>query len=246
MNSRPLIAYIPWHARDVGVKVFAPLLLFGVIAGLPLSVIPQQTGVSLLNLDAQMQDFALKAWSSTAGLCVTIGSILLMSGSIALDREKQHVRFLFAHQIAPTMFYLQRFAVATALFATTFLLAPLAYSVVVPVPVLGTLLAVLLSSFFIGSMTMLFGAITQRDGAFFIVVFLLGNVLQGFTAQGVGPKWMQIISWILPPVRQVGEFSGAWLNGRTVEPQDLVLVLGYGIGMLLSALYLIKRAPLVR
>jgi hypothetical protein len=47
-------------------------------------------------------------------------------------------------------------------------------------------------------------------------------------------------------VKQLGDFSGAWLNGRTVEPQDLVLVLGYGIGMLLSALYLIKRAPLVR
>lgn len=246
MNMRPLIAYIPWHARDVGVKVFAPLLLFVVMGGLPLSVIPQQTGVSLLNLDAQMQEFALRAWSNSAGLCVMIGSILLMSGSVALDREKQHVRFLFAHQIAPAMFYLQRFAVALALFAVSFLLAPLAYSVVVPVPVLGTLFAVLLSGFFIGSMTMLFGALFQRDGGVFILVFLVGNILQAFTAQDVGPKWMHFIAWALPPVRQVGEFSGAWLNGRTVEPQDLVLVLGYGIGMLLSALFLIKRAPLVR
>jgi hypothetical protein len=47
-------------------------------------------------------------------------------------------------------------------------------------------------------------------------------------------------------VRQVSKFADAWIAGRTVEPQDLVLVLGYGIGMLASAVFLIKRAPLVR
>jgi len=208
--------------------------------------LPKQLGIPLLSQDPRMQDLALKLWSSSASLCVTIGSILLMNGSFALDREKQHVRFLFAHQVSPATFYLQRFLVALTLFAATFTLLPVLYSQVVTVPVLGTLLAVLLSSFFIGSMMMLFGAITQRDGALFIGFFLIANILQGLTAQDVGPKWLQALSWALPPVRQLGEFSGAWLNGRTVEPQDLVLVLGYAIGMFLSALYLIKRAPLVR
>lgn len=246
MNLRPLIAYIPWHMRDVAVKVFAPFLLFVVMAGLPLSAFASQTQLSLFGGDPRVQDMALGIWGATASLCITIGSILLMNGAFALDREKQHVRVLFAHQVPPALFYLQRFAVALTLFAVSFSILPVLYSQVVTVPILGTLLALLLTAFFIGSMLMLMGSVTQRDGAIFIGVYLISQILQGFTAQDVGPKWMHAVSWALPPVRQVGEFSKAWLGGRTVEPQDLVLVLGYSVGMLLSALYLMKRAPLVR
>jgi hypothetical protein len=116
----------------------------------------------------------------------------------------------------------------------------------VTVPVLGTLLALLLTSFFLGSMLLLIGAITQRDGLVFIAFYLVSNILQSMTQAGAGPKWLRGFAWILPPVKQLGDFSGAWLDGRTIEPQGLVLVIGYGIGMFLSALYLIKRAPLVR
>jgi hypothetical protein len=246
MNLRPLIAYLPWHARDVAVKVFAPFLLFFVMAGLPLSAFSSGTEVSLFGGDPRVQDMALNVWRATASLCITIGSILLMNGSFALDREKQHVRVLFAHQVPPEMFYLQRFAVALTLFAASFTLVPVIFSQVVTVPVLGTLLALLLTAFFLGSMLLLVGAITQRDGLVFIALYLVSNVLQSITQAGAGPTWLRNFAWILPPVKQLGDFSGAWLNGRTVEPQDLVLVLGYGIGMLLSALYLIKRAPLVR
>jgi hypothetical protein len=246
MNLRPLVAYLPWHVRDVAVKVFAPFLLFLVMAGLPLAAFSSQTEISLFGGDPRLQDMALGIWSATASLCITIGSILLMNGSFALDREKQHVRVLFAHQVPPAMFYLQRFAVALTLFAVSFSIIPVLYSQVVTVPILGTVLALLLTAFLLGSMLMLMGSVTQRDGAVFILIYLVSQILQGFTAQDVGPKWMHVVSWALPPVRQVGEFSKAWLGGRTVEPQDLVLVLGYGVGMLLSALYLMKRAPLVR
>ena len=246
MNLRPLIAYLPWHARDVAVKVFAPFLLFLVMAGLPLAAFADQTEISVFGGDPRLQDVALGIWNATASLCITIGSILLMSGAFALDREKQYVRVLFAHQVPPAMFYLQRFAVALTLFAVSFSLVPVMFSQVATVPILGTVLALLLTAFFLGSMLMLIGSVTQRDGAVFIGIYLVSQILQGFTAQAIGPKWMHFISWALPPVRQVGEFSKAWLNGRTVAPQDLVLVLGYGIGMLFSALYLMKRAPLVR
>jgi hypothetical protein len=116
----------------------------------------------------------------------------------------------------------------------------------VTVPILGTLLALLLSGFFLGSMLLLIGAVTQRDGLVFIGVYLFSNVLQSITQAGAGPTWLRGLAWMLPPVKQLSDFSGAWLGGRTVEPQDLVLVLGYGLGMLVSALVLIKRAPLVR
>lgn len=246
MNLRPLIAYLPWHARDVAVKVFAPFLLFWVLAGLPLAAFASQTGIPLLSGQPRVQSMALSIWGTTASLCILIGSVLLMNGSFALDREKQHVRILFAHQVPPEGFYLQRFIVGLTLFAASFTLIPVLYSQIVTVPVLGTLLALLLTAGFLGSMLLLIGAITQRDGLGFIGVYLISNVLQTITQTGAGPTWLRGLAWALPPVRQLSNFANAWLAGRTVEPQDLVLVLGYGIGMLVSALVLIKRAPLVR
>ncbi len=246
MNLRPLVAYLPWQARDVALKVFAPFLLFFVMAGLPLWGMASEIDVSIFSRDARFQEIALRLWPGTAELCITIGSILLMSGSFALDREKQHVRILFANQVPPAMFYLQRFAVGLGLFALSFTLVPVMFSQIVTVPVLGTLLALLLTAFFIGSLALLIGACTQRDGLVFIAVYLVSNILQGLTQGGMGPNWLRGFAWILPPVKQLSDFSGAWLGGRTVEPTDLVLVLGYGVGMLVSALVLIKRAPLVR
>lgn len=246
MNLRPLMAYLPWHARDVAVKVFAPFLLFFLMAGLPLAGMASEMEISLFGADPRLQDLALRIWGSTASLCLTIGAVLVMNGSYSLDREKQYVRVLFAHQVPPAMFYLQRFAVGLTLFAVSFTLVPVLFSHIVTVPVLGTLLALLLTAFVIGSMFLLIGAVTQRDGLVFIGVYLVSNVLQSVTQSGVGPTWLRAVSWMLPPVKQLTDFSRAWLDGRTVDLTDLVLVLGYGIGMLLSALVLMKRAPLVR
>jgi hypothetical protein len=246
MNLRPLLAYLPWHARDMAVKVFAPFLLFFVLAGIPLATFAGQTGLPLFGGDERMQGMALGLWSSFSSLCILIGSVLLMNGSYALDREKQHVRVLFAHPVRPELFYLQRFMVGLTLFAASFTLIPVIFSQIVAVPVLGTLLALLLSAFFIGSMLLLIGSVTQKDGFVFIVVYLFSNVLQAVTQDGAGPEWLRGLAWFLPPVRQLSSFAAAWLGGRTVEPTDLVLVLGYGIGMLVSALVLIKRAPLAR
>ncbi len=246
MSLRPLIAYLPWHARDVAVKVFAPFLLFFVLAGIPLGTFAAQTGVPLFGGQERIQALALSLWSSTSSLCILIGSVLLMNGSFSLDREKQHVRVLFAHPVRPELFYLQRFAVGLVLFAASFTLVPVIFSQIVTVPVLGTLLALLLSAFFIGSMLLLIGAVTQKDGLVFILVYMFSSVLQAVTQGGGGPEWMRGLAWFLPPVRQLSNFSSAWLAGRTVEPADLVLVVGYGIGMFVSALVLIKRAPLAR
>jgi hypothetical protein len=246
MNLRPLMAYLPWHARDLSVKVFAPFLLFFVIAGIPLATFAGQTGIGLFSGAERVQAIAQSIWGSTASLCILIGSVLLMNGSFALDREKQHVRVLFAHQVPPELFYLQRFAVGLTMFAASFALIPVLYSQIVTVPILGTLLALLLSAFFLGSMLLLIGAVTQKDGLVFIGTYLFASVLQAVTQGGAGPEWLRGVAWVLPPVRQVSKFADAWIGGRTVEPQDLILVLGYGIGMLVSALVLIKRAPLVR
>jgi hypothetical protein len=246
MNLRPLIAYLPWHARDVALKVFAPFLLFFVLAGIPLGTFAAQTGIPLFSGQERIQALALSLWSSTSSLCILIGSVLLMNGSFALDRERQHVRLLFAHPVRPELFYLQRFIVGVALFAASFTLVPVIFSQIVEVPVLGTLLALLLSAFLIGSMLLLIGSVTQRDGLAFILVYLFSSVLQAVTQGGAGPEWLRGLAWVLPPVRQLSAVAAAWLGGRTVEPADLVLVLGYAIGMLVSALALIKRAPLAR
>lgn len=248
MTLRPLLAYLPWHARDASVRTFSPVLIFLVIAGLPLMTISATKGSSLFDGSRPVQELALQVWSGTASLSITIAAFLVMSQSISTDRDKQHVRFLFAHQVNPVLFYVQRFVVGLAMLVAYFALIAWGYSQVVPVPVLGTVLALLLTCWLVGSLTMLAGALTKAEGILVLGVYLVANVLQqvSVAAGESAPRWVRALAPVLPPVNRMSDYAQAWINGRTVDPSDLVLVIGYAAGMFIAALVLLRRAPLVR
>lgn len=248
MTLRPLLAYLPWHARDATVRTFSPVLIFVVIAGLPLMSVSATKGGSLFDGSRPVQELALQIWSATASLAVTIAAFLVMSQAISTDRDKQHVRFLFAHQVNPVLFYVQRFVVGVALLVVYFALLAWAYSQVAPVPILGTVLALLLTCWLVGSLTMLAGALTKAEGIVVLGTYLVANVLQQVAAAAgeSAPRWVRALAAVLPPVDPMTDYAQAWINGRTVDPSDLVLVIGYAAGMFIAALILLRRAPLVR
>jgi hypothetical protein len=243
---RPLLAYLPWHARDSVVKAISPLVIFLAIAGIPLGVFTASTGVPLFGGDERVAAMALSIWPQATGLAITIGAILVMSQVISLDREKQHVRFLFAHPVSPVAFYVQRFVVGVVMLVLAFAPVPLLFSRIVEVPILATFYALLLQSLLIGGLCTLASVLTQRDGAWVIGVYLVSNVVQGISGGGGAPKWLETLAWALPPVQQANGFASAWLNGRTVAPEELVLVVGYSLGMIATAFFLLRRAPHVR
>jgi hypothetical protein len=247
MTLQPLLSYIPWHARDGVVRALTSPLTFALLAGIPLATVPIEGGLAAMATDPQMRQFGTTLYLNVGSLAMTLGAVLQMSQVVALDRERQFFRFLFAHQVAPWTYYLQRFVVGVLLFTALFMLVPIVYSqVVLTVNILGALRAAVLFGAFIGSLALLCGAFTKRDGLALIIVYLTAATIQPPQVYAALPTWAQWFSKILPPAHAAGEVRDAWLRGADAVSADLWLTLGWTAGMLAAALFVIRRLPLAR
>jgi len=247
MTLQPLLAYIPWHARDGIVRALTSPLTFALLGGIPLATVPFEGGIASMATNPQMRDFGTSLYLNVGSLAMMLGAVLQMSNVVALDRERQYFRFLFAHQVAPWMYYLQRYVVGVALFAALFMLVPIVYSqVVVPVNILGALKAAVLFGAFVGSLALLCGAFTKREGLALIAVYLTAAMMQPPQVYAALPTWAQWFSKILPPAHAAAEVRDAWMKGVDAVPADLWLTLGWTAGMLAAALFVIRRLPLAR
>jgi hypothetical protein len=247
MTLRPLLAYAPWQARDAAVRALAPLFVVFAIAGLPLYAFMSSQELTDFTSDPRATELALQAYDGAVSLAMLIGAFLLMGNSSALDRDKLHVRFLFAHPVAPEAFYLQRFLVSLVVSTVIFAAVPLVFSwLAVPVPVLGTLKAYLVIQLLIGSLAALCGAITARDGLVLIITYIASNVLQQLDRAEQLAPWLSTLSKGLPPIGAMERTADALIAGTAIVTNELILVAGYALGLLLVALVIVKRAPLVR
>lgn len=247
MTLRPLLAYAPWQARDAAVRALAPLFIVLAVAGIPLYGFSSSQEIADFTSDPRATELALQVYDSAVNLAMLIGAFLVMSNSVALDRDKLHVRFLFAHPVAPEAFYLQRFLVALVVSTSLFVAVPVIFSwLVTPVSVLGTLKAYLLIQLMIGSLGALCGAITAKDGLALIVTYITANILQQLERADQLSSWMSTVANALPPLAAMERTVDAFLAGTAVATNELILVLGYSLGLLVAALVIIKRAPLVR
>lgn len=251
MTLRPLLAYAPWHLRDVAVKAISPVLLFAVMVAFPLAAVysgADTAGGPVSWTDSpSMRDFASQVYGSMLGLTVLIGGLLAMNATLSTDREKQHVRFLFSHPVSPVAFYLQRYLVGVAATSLAYLLVPIGYSaIILDVSVLGAFQAMLLACLVYGAITMLAGAMTAKDGVLVIAVFVVASVTQQVAASDRAPRWMEIIAAMLPPVHHVSEHIRAFTTGASSDAMPLWGIGLWTVGMLAAALVLVRRGPLVR
>jgi ABC-type transport system involved in multi-copper enzyme maturation permease subunit len=218
-----------------------------VLAGIPIWALSTQVDDFAFDTNPQSREFALQTFQQNASLTILVGALLVMSRTIAFDRERQFVRFLFAQPVRPWAFYLQRFLIGLVVFAACYILVPVGWSqFVVPVPVMGTIWATLTTGLLVGSLAMLCAAITQRDGIPLIVVVLGAGILGQIVQSDLAPTWAEWLWHLLPPITKAGRLREAWLGGTAPPLEYLPLILGYSAGMLASALVIVKRAPLVR
>jgi hypothetical protein len=246
-SLRPLLAYLPWHARDAVVRALVPPLIFVLVAVGPLWAFAKQNQHLRYDDGGSGEAFAMTIYSSFVQLAITLGVIAMMTQLVSLDRERQFVRFLFAHQVTPWQYYLQRFVVSLTVFLVVFATIPLGYSYfVTAVPLWPALQSALLYGGLLGGLAMLCGALVQRDGIALVGVMLAGTVLQQADRAGTLPSVLGFISDILPPFDKAGLVRNAWIGGRAVDGGDLLLVVAYSIAMLAVALVAVKRLPLVR
>lgn len=247
MTLRPLLAYLPWQARDLAIRGLAPLAIMLVVGGIPMfAFLRSQELIDLAN-NAQQADFVRAVYQSVASLAITLGSFLIMTSSVALDRDKQYVRFFFSHQVNPVAFYLQRFAVGMVVFLALFSLAPGVVELfLTDVNFLGSIAAFAVSLMLVGGLSVLSAALTNRDGLALILSFIIIRTLQQLSTQDLLAEWLEPLARGLPPIETMAQVSKALVEGSTVQATDVIHVVGYGLGLLAAGLFVIRRRPLVR
>lgn len=245
MNRAPLAAYLRWNLRDGLPRLAVPIGLFLLLGGLPIWSLARTSGIASLREPSAAQQLALQAYTGMLEMSMTLGALVLMSGVVAFDRERQYFRFLFSNPVAPWQFYLQRYLLSVIAFALVMMVIPLGFSMIVTeVPVLAVAKSALLYGALYGALAMLAGALLNRDGIVLIGVVVITTMLQHIKAEL--PGWLGTVADALPPIAAADAVSKAWLNSSAADLGSLGLVVAYSLGMLAVALLLIRRAPLAR
>jgi hypothetical protein len=247
MTLQPLLAYLPWQAREMAVRAIAPLAIALGVGGIPLyAFLNSQELVDLANNSTQA-DTVRAIYGGVTPLAITLGAFLFMSSGIAMDRDKQYVRFYFSQQVNPVNFYLQRFVLGLLIFPAVFVIVPVGVELfLTDVHVLGALAAFAICLVLVGGLTVLASALTNRDGLALIISYMFIRVLQQMAAQDLLSEWMSTLVRGLPPILTMGDLSTALVGGSAVQGTDVIHVVGYGLGLLFAGLLVMRRAPLVR
>jgi lipid-A-disaccharide synthase-like uncharacterized protein len=247
MKGASVFAYARWHARDAIGRAFVPAGFFLVTAGIQLALLVRAYGLDEFRGSEAAQGEALAIYTGSMPVSMMLGALLVGSGFVAADRERGHVRFLFSSPIVAWQYYLQRFVVGITLFVLATSLVPLILSaVLIEVPITPVILVAFVYASLLGSLAMLAGAFARRDGLVVIGITVAAVTFQGLTRAGNAPRWMELVAAVLPPIGKANGLSGDWFSGVPAHTPDLVLVLGYALAMLVTALFTIHRAPLVR
>lgn len=247
MNRAALAAYAPWQLRDSVVKALAPAFVFALLASPTLMAVrASQPNVDFAT-DPTAMELAASVFQNMASFSLWIGGLMVMTETVALDRDRQFYRFLFAQPITPWQFYLQRFAIGLAAFVGVYAAVPLIYSWrVTPVPFGETMLAAVLMALLLGGIATVVAALTRRDGFVTALAYMITGFLQDASRANVLADWMDpVVRW-LPPVAKFVEARGLLLRGTMPEADVLWHVGLYGAGLVALGLVLVKRLPLAR
>jgi hypothetical protein len=245
MNRAAMLAYLPWHLRDAALKAAAPAVIFAIVV-IPVLLAMGGDGMADFR-SGDARSMARGVFLGTASFTIWFGGLIVMSETIAIDRDRQYYRFLFANAVVPWQLYLQRFAVGLVAFVAIYALVPTLYSWrVTEVPIATTILAAALSAFFIGGMVAVTAALTRRDAIVAAVAYGVTNGLQSASNQDALVDWLDPVVRALPPVASFVDVREGLLQGIMPAAGVLWHIGLYGAGMLALGLYLVKRLPLAR
>lgn len=246
-DLRPLVSYLRWHARDSIFRALVAPLMFSILAGIPLWAFKSSEPGLVLREAGPARDFAINLYRTFFTMATLLGAVGLMNQVPALDRERQYFRFLFAKQVAPWRYYLQRFLITFVLFTAGAALIPLGFTALVSdVPIIASIQAAALLGFLIGALTLLCGALTQRDGYALVAVLIGTSMLQQIAKADRLSGWLEPFVAALPPVILTFDIRAAWVAQQPVLVGDVFYVIAYSLALLVAALVVIKRFPLAR
>jgi hypothetical protein len=245
-RDRNPLRYTPWIARDLFVW---PLRLF-LLAAVGVSLLVWRfaskmgshpntsfNGVPLGGTATLAQSVQMGVWS----LCLTVAVLMTVAGIVGTDLERGYYRSWFSKPMSPLWYYLQRLMLG----AVVILLCPLALGVGLAMAthgatgVTGVLLSqIALAYLLLAGATMLVSLFSSRGWLLVFVISILQHTLGAFSRGEVLPRWLLLLHRALPPFQLV-QPAPVGLSGA-----DLWHVVGYGTGMLVAALVILRVRPL--
>jgi hypothetical protein len=233
MSALP-IRYLGWMAWDVARGPGLGMVVAGVACAFLISSLQVvtsgtggETGVFLSILD----------------FAVTIFTLLATAGMVSTDFSQGYYRTLFGRPVSPPLYYLLRWLVGAAAvaIAATFVGVAAAARVGASLPMGHVMIQTALLYLLLGGLVFLLSTVSRRDWLIGVGVIAAHAGLNAARTLGAASTGVAgVLYTLLPPLRYV-DMADPIPTGAA-----LVHVLGYGIGLVVAALAIIRIRPLAR
>lgn len=175
-----------------------------------------------------------------------VATLVLLGGLVARDRETGHARILGARPVSPALIYGARFIVLAGLaFALSAILMPVFDLIIIGEwGGVATLTLILAHVLVWGGLTAALSTITSLDAwivVFLAVLAMVWSSLAQAAMLPVAPPLAEIVSFVLPPVRQLFALESAFADIEPVPWDAFWFCAGYGLIMLIAAALLLRR-----
>ncbi|MGH7523905.1 MAG: hypothetical protein ACREK8_06335 [Gemmatimonadales bacterium] len=247
-RSHSGVRYLPWLARDA---MLWPGRFFGLaIVGVSLLVwrfaarmhLPRPDQVRVNNRPMPMvTDISQLVQVGVWNTCLTVAILMTVGTIIGTDLERGYFRSWFSKPMSPFWFYLQRFLIG----AVVILLCPLVLGIGLMLATGGStgvtadlIGQIALAYLLVGSAAALASRFMSKG---YLVVFLLSvmqNILHSIATRDFLPGWALELHRLLPPFYLLQPGLPVPHGG------ELWHIVGYGGGMLLLVLVLLRSRPL--
>lgn len=241
------LRYFPWLTRDA---LLWPFRVF-VLAAVALSLLVWRFANTMHlprgrlsaggAVDPMAGNVAQSVQTGVWVVCLTVAILITVGGIVGTDLERGYYRSWFSKPMSPVWYYLQRMIIG----AVVILLCPVVLGAGLALAVHGStgltwalMGQIGLGYLLVASATLLLSIFTSRGWLLVFLLSVVHGMLTRFLTIGVLPNWLVQVYHLLPPFQLVQPGAPIPRGG------ELWHLVGYGTGMLVLALTLLRTRPL--
>lgn len=228
--------YAAWQLRDFIRDRGIALLLVGFLIGFTIIGPFKAMGG---NLDERMAERLL---SATLAQVAFVAAFIALNGIISNDRKLGYYRFLFSKPVSIPAYYTQLFVIYLIGFMLVCSILLGIFAVFAqPVPPAGPLLFCALVFLSLGGIAFLISSLFRYDWPILAGVFLGSSIL--YTIWQYEEGWKRMVLAVLPPIYKLPQLMPSILEGRSIDTQAVLWLLGYSAICFAAGLVVLKRRP---
>ena len=236
MMSSNLRRYLLWQFRDFIRDRGYAILLVGFLIGF--TIVAPVRGMGR-TIDSTLATNLVMAVLSQVSFIL---AFITLNGIVSTDRKLGYYRFLFSKPVSIPAYYVQLFFVYFVGFlaAVAILLGVFSFFTA-PIDLIRPLLFCALLYLSLGGIAFLISTLFRYDWPILAGIFLGSAVLHSMWQFEEG--WRRMILSILPPVYRLTSELPNIVNGRPVDTNSILWLLGYSAICFAAGLYVLRRRP---